>query len=123
VKIHKLILQGTQHDLSRLEGFCQRLTPTQYAAGTRLRALAVELAKWEELEVAAVAYEDGSLELEVIFALDPFGEPVTIDRDRTGGRCQVSWERRADIGDEAATGKTAQMILALAVVVSCTPTA
>ena len=37
-----------------------------------VRALAVELAKREELEVSAVAYEDESLELEVILAGDRF---------------------------------------------------
>jgi hypothetical protein len=115
MNLRKLILQGTAGDRGRLEEFCQRLTPAEYAAGTRLRALAVELAKWDELEVSAVAFEDESLELEVILAGDGFREPLTIDRDKTGGRCQVSWERWADIEDGAAIGTTAQMIVALAV--------
>jgi hypothetical protein len=48
----------------RLEEFCQLLAGTEHAAGARLRALAVELARLGDLEVAAVAYEDESLELE-----------------------------------------------------------
>jgi hypothetical protein len=67
-----------------------------------LCALAVELARREELEVAAVAYEDESLELEVVLAGDRFREPVTIDRDGTGRRCQMSWQGWADIGDDTA---------------------
>lgn len=117
MKVHKLTLNGTTDDDARLDEFCERLTPTEFAAGARLRALAVELAKREELEVSAVAYEDESLELEVVLVGDQFREPVTIDRDSTGGRCQVSWERWADITDDSAMEKTAQMIVA--VTVSC----
>ena len=117
MKVHKLTLNGTTDDDARLDEFCERLTPTEFAAGARLRALAVELAKREELEVSAVAYEDESLELEVVLVGDRFREPVTIDRDGTGGRCQVSWERWADIADDSAMEKTAQMIVA--VTVSC----
>jgi hypothetical protein len=117
MKVRKLILNGTPDDGARLDEFCERLAAAEFAAGARLRALAVELARREELEVAAVAYEDESLELEVVLAGDRFREPVTIDRDGTGGRCQVSWERWADIADDTAMEKTAQMIVA--VTVSC----
>lgn len=115
MKVRKLILNGRPDEGARLDEFCERLTPTEFAAGARLRALAVELAKREELEVSAVAYEDESLELEVILAGDRFREPVTIDRDGTGGCCQVSWERWADIADDIAIEKAAQMIAAVAV--------
>ena len=115
MKVHKLILNGMADDGARLDDFCERLAAAEFAAGTRLRALAVELARREELEVAAVAYEDESLELEVVLAGGRFGEPVTIDRDATGGRCQVSWERWADIADNTAIEKTAQMIVAVTV--------
>jgi hypothetical protein len=117
MKVYKLTLNGTMDDDARLDELCERLTPTEFAAGVRLRALAVELAKREELEVSAVAYEDESLELEVVLVGDRLREPVTIDRDGTGGRCQVSWERWADIADDSAMEKTAQMIVA--VTVSC----
>jgi hypothetical protein len=117
MKVHKLILNGRPDEGARLDEFCERLTPTEFAAGARLRALAVELAKREDLEVSAVAYEDESLELEVILASDRFREPLTIDRDGTGGRCQVSWERWADIADDTAIEKTTQMIVA--VIVGC----
>jgi hypothetical protein len=115
MKAHKLILNGRPDEGARLDEFCERLTPTEFAAGARLRALAVELAKREELELSAVAYEDESLELEVILAGDRFREPVTINRDGTGSRCQVSWERWADITDDTAIEKTAQMIAAVTV--------
>lgn len=115
--VHKLILQGTPDDGERLEEFCGRLAATEFAAAARLRALAVELARREELEVSAVAYEDESLELEVALAGDRFREPVSIGRDGTGRCCQVSWERWAGIAEDAAMEKTAQMIAA--VIVSC----
>jgi hypothetical protein len=115
MKVRKLIRNGRPDEGARLDEFFERLTPTEFAAGARLRALAVELARREELEVSAVAYEDESLELEVILASDRFREPVTIDRDGTGGRWQVSWERWADIADDTAIEKAAQMIAAVTV--------
>jgi hypothetical protein len=78
-----------------------------------LRALAVELARQQELDVSAIAYGDEMLEIEVAVAGDRFGEPVSISRDRTGDRCQVSWQRWADIGDDAAVGQTVLMIAAI----------
>ncbi len=90
MKVHKLVLNGRPDDGGRLDEFCGRLTARELDAGARLRALAVELARREELAVTAVAYEDESLELEVVLAGDPLREPVTIDRDSTGGaaRCR-----------------------------------
>jgi hypothetical protein len=116
MKAHKLTLDGRPDDAGRLDEFCERLAAREFEASARLRALAVDLASREELVVTAVAYADESLELEVALAGDRFRE-VTIDRDSTGGGCQVSWERWADIGDGAAAEKTAQMIVAI--VVSC----
>jgi hypothetical protein len=115
VNVRTLILSGMADDRGRLEEFCQRLAVTEHAAGARLRALAVELARQGGLEVSAVAYEDGSLELEVVVAGDPLREPVSIGRDKTGGHCQVSWERWADIAEDAAIEKTAQMIAVIAI--------
>jgi hypothetical protein len=115
VRVRRLVLAGMPDDGVRLEEFCQRLAGVEFAAGARLRALAVELARQGGLEVAAVAYEDESLELEVVLAGDPLREPFSIGRDKTGGHCQVSWERWADIADDAAVQKTAQMIAAVAV--------
>ena len=43
MKIRKLILNGTPDDGARLDDFCERLAATKFAAGARLRALAVEL--------------------------------------------------------------------------------
>ena len=117
MKAHKLPLNSRPDDGPRLDAFCERLTAREFDAGARLRALGVELARREELVVTAVAYENESLELEVALAAGRFRELVTIDRDSTGGGCQLSWERWADISDDAPAEKTAQMILA--VVASC----
>ena len=117
MKVHKLVLTGQPDDGERLDEFCGRLAGRDFGAGTRLRALAVDLARREELVVSAVAYEDESLELEVVLAGDRFREPVTIDRDGTGRGCQMSCQRWADIEDDAAMEKAAQMIAS--VVVSC----
>ena len=43
MKIRKLILNGTPDDGARLDDFCERLAATKFAAGARLRELAVEL--------------------------------------------------------------------------------
>jgi len=115
VNVRTLIPTGTADDGGRLEEFCGRLAGAEHAAGARLRALAVELARQGGLEVSAVAYEDGSLELEVVVAGDPLREVVSIGRDKTGGHCQVSWERWADIDGDAALAKTAQMIAVIAI--------
>ena len=117
MRARKLALTGRPDDGERLDEFCRRLAASDFGAGTRLRALAVDLARREELVVSAVAYEDESLELEVVLAGDRFREPVTIDRDGTGRGCQMSWQRWADIEDDAAMEKAAQMIAS--VVVSC----
>ena len=58
---------------------------------------------------------DESLELEIMVAGDRFREPVTIDRDGTGRGCQLSWQRRANIEDEATMEKTAQTIASIVV--------
>ena len=52
-----------------------------------------------------------------MLAGDRFRELVTIDRDSTGRGCQMSWVRWADIEDDAAIEKAAQMIVSI--VVSC----
>ena len=109
----KLILNGTPDDAGRLEWFCQRLSPAESAGGGRLRALAVELARRHGLDVSAIAYGDEMLEIEVAVAGDRFGEPVSISRDKTGDRCQVSWQRWADIGDDAAVGQAVLVIAAI----------
>jgi hypothetical protein len=113
VNVRKLILNGTPDDAGRLEWFCQRLSPAESAGSGRLRALAVELARRQELDVSAIAYGDEMLEIEVVISGDRFREPVSISRDKTGDRCQVSWQRWADIGDDAAVGQTVLMIAAV----------
>jgi hypothetical protein len=48
MKVRRLILTGMPDDGGQLEEFCQRLASGEYAAGARLRALAVELARQGE---------------------------------------------------------------------------
>ena len=43
MKVHKLILNGMPDDGARLDDVYERLAATEFAAGARLRALAVEL--------------------------------------------------------------------------------
>jgi hypothetical protein len=128
VKAEKLILTGTPEDAERLEKFCQRLSAAEFTASGRLRALAAKLARQQELDVSftayeqvsVITYEDEALEIEVVIAGDQFREPVTINRDKTGDRCQVSWQRWADIGDDAQVEKTAQMIAAISATCAAT---
>jgi len=116
--VHKLILNGGTDDLVRLEQFARRVLSAEYAVGARLRVLAVELAKRPELAVSAVAYQDESLELEVLLTTDLSVEPARIGRDSTGDHCQVSWDWWTGIKDEAGIGRTTQMVVA---VLTCHP--
>ncbi len=94
------LLSGTPEKVSaRLEELSRDLTNHEYLAGTRLRMLAVELAQRPNLRVSLVTYRnesrelEESQELEVVFTDDPHCEPVMIDRDHTGERCQITWDR------------------------------
>jgi hypothetical protein len=95
VTVHKLVLNGTPDDTGQLEKFSQRLSPIEIAGTGRLRVLAVELARRQELDVSAIAYEDEMLEIEVVAAGDRLPEPVSISRDKTGiaARCHGSGGR------------------------------
>src|SRR5215471_5771526 len=93
MKARKLTLTGEPDDGARLDDFCERLAAREFEAGARLR------------------------ELEVALAADRSRDTVTIDRDSTGRGCQISWERWADMADDATMEKTAPMISAI--VVSC----
>ena len=115
---HKLVLKGGTDDLVRLEQISLRVAPAEYEAGARLRALAVELAKRPELAVSAVAYQDESLELEVLLTSEPARDPVMIGRDSTGDHCQVSWDWWTGINDEPGIERTTQMLVA---VLTCRP--
>jgi len=65
------------------------------------------------LEVTAVDYQDGSQELEVIFAQARQTGPVTVDRDSSGQGCQVSLEEWVDIADQAGVRRAADIVDAL----------
>ena len=88
-------LSGTPDKVSaRLEELSRNLAQHDYAAGTRLRMLAVELTKRPNLRVSLVTYNDespnvgGSQELEVVCPDDPHCEPMLID---TVARALSSW--------------------------------
>ncbi len=117
----KDLLSGTPDQVSaRLEELSREMAQHEYLAGTRLRMLAVELAKRPDLQVTAVTYHDrsrdleGSQELEVALADDPHCEPVMIDRDDVGEHCQITWDRwlhiRNDDEIETAADTVASML-------------
>jgi len=96
----------------QLEELAGKLAPEENAAGGRLRAVAVELAR-RGLEVTVVDYQDASQELEVVLPQARHLGPVTVDRDASGAGCQLAWEQWADIADEAGASRAADMVTAL----------
>ncbi len=97
----KDLLSGSSDEVSaRLEELSQGLSQNEYAAGIRLRLLAVELANRPNLKVSMVTYENESQELEVKFTDDPHCEPIIIDRDTVGENCQITWDRWLSISND-----------------------
>lgn len=110
-------LSGTPDEVSaQLEKLSLNLAPHEYAAGTRLRMLAVALTKRPNLRVSMVTYHDeskdldGSQELEVLFPGDPNCEPMMIDRDMVGENCQITWDRWLRIINDNEIETAADMI-------------
>jgi hypothetical protein len=87
--------------------------PYEYEPGKQLRSLAVELVKQEGLGVRFVSHEDGSQELEVFLASDPERETAIITRTKDGNRCQITWERWADIRDDLKIRNEASVVAAV----------
>jgi hypothetical protein len=113
-------LSGTPDKVSaRLEELSRNLAQHDYAAGTRLRMLAVELTKRPNLRVSLVTYHDGSRdldggqELEVVFLDDPHCEPLMIDRDHVGEHCQMTWDRWLRITNDTEIDTAADMIASI----------
>ena len=112
-KVYKTLLKAEpERAREQLEDLAIRLSPRDYAACARLRAVAEELVG-RGLEVTAVDYQDGSQELEVVHPQARHVGPVTVDRDAGGTGCQLSWEEWVDVGDEAGIGRAADTVTAL----------
>ncbi len=111
--VRKDLLSGTPEDVARkIEDLSCGLALHEYVAGTRLRGLAVELAKRANLQVSLVTYEDQSQELEVLLAGDPCRDAIMIDRDNAGDLCQLTWDRWLAIRNDYEIEKTADLIAA-----------
>lgn len=95
---------------ARLEELSRGLVQHEYAAGTRLRLLAVELSQRPNLRVSLVTYENESQELEITFPGDQNCDPIMIDRDSGGENCQVTWDRWLPIGNDANIKAAADMV-------------
>jgi hypothetical protein len=120
IRASRDVLSGTPDELSaQLEKLSLNLAQYEYAAGTRLRMLAVELAKRPNLRVSLVTYNDespnvgGSQELEVVCPDDPHCEPMLIDRDHVGENCQMTWDRWLRITNDAEIETAADMIASI----------
>jgi hypothetical protein len=107
----KDLLSGSSDDVSaRLEELSRGLTQHEYARGTRLRLLAVELARRPNLKVSLVTYENDSQELEVTFADDQHCDPIMIDRDAIGENCQITLDRWLSISNDRDIETAANMV-------------
>jgi hypothetical protein len=107
----KDLLSGPSDEVSaRLEELSRGLAQHEYAAGTRLRLLAIELTKRPNLRVSLVSYENDSQELEVTFTDDPKNDPIMIDRDAIGENCQITWDRWLSISNNRDIEIAADMV-------------
>lgn len=108
------LLSGTPDDVSRkVEELSCSLALHEYVAGTRLRALAAELAKRADLQVSVITYENESQELEVVISGDPCRDAIMIDRNVAGDLCQMTWDRWLHIRNDEEIGKAADLIAAI----------
>jgi hypothetical protein len=99
ITLNKVLLSGSPADVQRkVEELACDLGSDAYIAGTRLRELAVALALHADFDVSAVAYEDGSQELEVILAGHPRGDVMVIGQ--LGEGFQLEWQRWIPIEDQ-----------------------
>ncbi len=107
----KDVLSGTSDEVTaRLEELSRGLAFHEYLTGTRLRSLAVELAKRPDLRVSLITYENESQELEVVLSDCPERDPVLIDRNGVGDQCQVTCDRWLRIGTEPEIESAAGLI-------------
>jgi hypothetical protein len=107
----KDLLRGSRDEVSALlEERSRGLIQHEYAAGRRLRLLAVELSQRPNLKVSLVTYENESQELEITFAGDWKCDPIMIDRDSIGENCQVTWDRWLPIRSDSDIKMAADMV-------------
>jgi hypothetical protein len=107
----KDLLSGSSDEVSaRLEELARGFAHYEYAGGTRLRLLAIELTKRPNLKVSVVTYENESQELEVAFTDDPKCDPIMIDRDAVGENCQITWDRWLSISNDRDIRIAADMV-------------
>jgi hypothetical protein len=110
----KMLLHGTPDQVRKiLDDICRDLESHELARGEQWRALAIELAQRDDLNVQVVTYERQSMELEVTLPGDHGREPAIISRNKTGSHCQISLERWVDIGDEISVTGAAEFVAAL----------
>ena len=120
IRATRVVLSGTPDEVSaQLEKHSLNLAQHEYAAGTRLRMLAVALTQRPNLKVSLVTYHDesrdldGSQELEVLFPGDQNCEPIMIDRDHAGENCQITWDRWLRIINDTEIEMAAAMIASI----------
>jgi hypothetical protein len=109
--VQRDLLSGTPDDVAgQLEKLSAGLALHEYTAGTRLRALAVDLTKRPGLRVSVVTYENESQELEVRLSGGLRCDPIVIDRDQVGDQCQITWDQWLAISTGTEIEKAADMI-------------
>jgi len=110
----KDLLNGTPEEVAeKLESLSRGITHHEYVAGTQLRTLAALLAQNEDLLVQVVTYGNESQELEVRLARAPTQDPITIDRNSAGSRCQLTLSQWLKIATETDIENTAELIMIL----------
>lgn len=114
INSNKTLLHGTPDQVRKiLDNICRDLESHELDRGEQWRALAIELAQRDNLDVHVVTYERHSMELEVTLPGDHGREPAIISRDKTGRYCQISLERWVDIDDEVSVADTTEFVAAL----------
>jgi hypothetical protein len=112
--VDKVPLSGTPEEIAAtLEGQSRGMVPHEYIGGTRLRLLALELAKNTDLQVFVTTYGNESQELEVRLISDSACDPIMVDRNSTGDRCQVSLDHWINIESQPGMEKAARLIAEL----------
>jgi hypothetical protein len=110
VSVRRDLLGGSAEDVSaRLEELSRRLAGHEFAAGARLRALAVMLAGRPGLRVMVVCHDDQSLELEVTAGDEPGGDVVLIGGDPLGRTVMLTWDRWLAVGSDQDVERAADM--------------
>jgi hypothetical protein len=109
--VNKTVLTGSPGEVrDKLREACREMPPYELEAGTRLRALAVSLAGRENLRVTVAVYDRCSMELHVSLSSQPSVGPVVLSRNKSGGHCQIAYERWECINDRADIDRLAGIV-------------